>query len=59
MSIGSQTIVVKPREGVRVRDPRTRQHISADKGTKVPKDAFWLRRLKAGDVVEAASETEE
>lgn len=42
---------VKPREGVRVRDPDTKQHIPVT-GREVPESSYWLRRLADGDVVE-------
>lgn len=42
---------VKPREGVRVRDPDTRQHLP-DEGREVQLSAYWLRRRADGDVVE-------
>ena len=34
-----------------LRDPVTKERI-ATKGKMVPKNGFWLRRLKAGDVIE-------
>lgn len=45
-------IKVKPAEGLIVRDPVTREALPP-KGKTVPRNAYWLRRLKDGDVVEA------
>lgn len=43
---------VKPAPGVKVRDPRTKQHL-IDAGVDVPDgDTYWLRRIADGDVVE-------
>lgn len=42
---------VKPREGLKVRHPATRQHIP-DEGIEVSEtDIYWTRRLIDGDVV--------
>lgn len=49
-------MIVKPRPGVRVRDPRTLQHIP-ETGIEVSDtDTFWARRLADGDVVLVAPE---
>ena len=45
-------IKVKPREGLIVRDPATREALPV-KGKTVARNAYWLRRLADGDVVEA------
>jgi len=42
-------IFVKPVEGRRVKDPRTRE-LLRDLGAWVPKDSYWTRRIKDGDV---------
>ena len=42
---------VKPAPGRQVRDPITKRHIP-EKGKDVPPTAYWIRRLKAGDVLE-------
>lgn len=43
---------VKPREGLMVRHPVTKRHIPED-GIEVSEtDAFWVRRLRSGDVVQ-------
>lgn len=44
---------VIPTQGIVIRDPDTRQPIPAE-GREVPKNAFWVRRLRDGDVREAA-----
>jgi hypothetical protein len=41
---------VKPRAGVNVRDPDSKQHIPAE-GREVPESNYWLRRLTDGDVI--------
>lgn len=43
-------IFVKPREGLRILRPETRQELRPC-GEHVPKTSFWLRRVKEGDVV--------
>jgi hypothetical protein len=45
-------IKVKPGEGLIVRDPVTLAELPA-KGKSVPRNAYWLRRLADGDVIEA------
>ncbi|CAM3718919.1 DUF2635 domain-containing protein [Xenorhabdus thuongxuanensis] len=42
---------LKPVSGLIVRDPETYQPLSAD-GEPKPRTAYWLRRLKDGDVTE-------
>lgn len=41
---------VKPKQGLLVRDPHTRQPLPPE-GAEVPETAHWRRRLLAGDVV--------
>ncbi len=48
----SNSMFVKPRSGLKVRDPRNMWHLP-ETGAKVPRNTYWLRRLKSGDVVEA------
>ncbi|EDJ8987822.1 DUF2635 domain-containing protein, partial [Salmonella enterica subsp. diarizonae] len=40
---------VKPAPDKSVRDPRTMQLLGA-KGERKPRNAYWLRRVAAGDV---------
>lgn len=40
---------VRPAPGLSLRDPITRQILSPE-GADVPETAFWLRRLRSGDV---------
>lgn len=47
----NHTLTIKPAKGVRVRDPDTGEHLDAA-GATVPRNRYWLRRLKDGDVVE-------
>jgi hypothetical protein len=49
----AEPLFVKPREGLTVPDPQTRQPLPAE-GKTVPRTGYWARRLRCGDVVEAA-----
>ncbi|NKE43577.1 DUF2635 domain-containing protein [Roseomonas frigidaquae] len=42
---------VIPAEGLKVPDPVLRDHLPAE-GREVPRDAYWMRRLADGDVIE-------
>lgn len=42
---------LKPAPGLTVRDPETLQPL-AEKGERKPRTAYWLRRLRDGDVTE-------
>lgn len=42
---------LKPVSGLTVRDPETLQPL-AEKGERKPRNTYWLRRLKDGDVTE-------
>lgn len=44
---------VKPAPGLVVRDPQTRVQVPED-GRDVPETSYWLRRLRDGDLVQAA-----
>lgn len=50
----NQTIKVKPAKGLLVRDPITGRHLDK-KGETKPKNAYWMRRLAAGDVIEVGA----
>lgn len=43
---------VQPKQGLQVRDPVSYQPLPPE-GAEVPRDSYWLRRLRSGDVVEA------
>lgn len=47
-----QQIYVKPAEGLIVRQPHRNQMPIPAYGATVPRNSFWLRRLRDGDVVE-------
>jgi hypothetical protein len=44
---------VKPKAGVVVRDPVTREPLPAS-GREVPENDYWMRRLRDGDIETAA-----
>lgn len=46
----SQTIFVRPAPGRTIKDPLTKETLPAA-GALKPRNAFWLRRLRDGDVV--------
>jgi hypothetical protein len=46
---------VKPADGLKVMDPRTKRHIPAEGIRVSERDTYWVRRLRAGDVVEVAA----
>lgn len=48
--------VIKPAPGKAVRDPRTMKLLARD-GEKKPRNIYWLRRLKDGDVIEVDAQT--
>ena len=41
---------VKPKAGLQVRDPVTREPLPAT-GREVPETQYWMRRLADGDVI--------
>lgn len=43
-------IFIKPAEGRQVRDPITKEPLAAE-GDSKPRNSYWLRRVKEGDVV--------
>ncbi len=49
-----KTIKVKPKEGLMVRDPETREPLKSA-GEVKPRNSYWLRRLKEQDVLEVKS----
>ena len=44
---------VKPADGLKVRDPKTGQHLPND-GAEVELTPYWNRRLRDGDILSAA-----
>lgn len=49
-------MIVKPREGLKVRDPVSKKHIP-ETGLEVSEtDTYWARRLRSGDVVQVPPE---
>lgn len=51
------TLHIKPRDGVTVRDPRTARALKKS-GEKKPRNTYWLRRLRDGDVIDLDAKTE-
>ena len=47
-------IFIRPAPGRMVRDPRTMKPLP-ESGKSVERTPFWIRRLKAGDVVSASA----
>ncbi len=43
-------------EGRLVRDPKTRAQLSA-KGERKPRNTYWIRRLRSGDIVEVKNDS--
>ncbi len=41
---------IAPAPGVKVRDPITKRYLPAE-GAEVPESAYWMRRLRAAEVV--------
>ncbi|WP_375751605.1 DUF2635 domain-containing protein [Vibrio sp. HN007] len=46
-----KTIKVKPKKGLMVRDPETREPLKSA-GEEKPRNTYWLRRIKDESVVE-------
>ncbi|MBL4830036.1 MAG: DUF2635 domain-containing protein [Aliivibrio sp.] len=53
-----QTVRLKPKKGLLVRDPLTREPLKATGETK-PRNTYWLRRIQDGTalIVEQKKET--
>ena len=49
---------LRPVKGRLVRDPNTQAPLSAE-GVRKPRNTYWVRRLRAGDVVELPTMTVE
>lgn len=50
-----QTFTIKPRDKERlVRDPKTRAPLK-QRGEVKPRNTYWLRRLRDGDVIEVTT----
>lgn len=47
------TVFVKPADGMKVRFPDNPAKLLPAEGDDVPRNAFWIRRLADGSVVEA------
>ena len=52
-----QKIFVKPAPGMKQRMPENPRELLPAEGAEVERNAFWLRRLADGDVVEASPVT--
>jgi hypothetical protein len=51
----SDTMRIKPRLGLLVRDPATYRPLALE-GEDKPRDQYWMRRLRDGDVVKVEAE---
>ena len=51
-----EMIFVKPLEGLIVRDPKTKTPLPS-KGASVPRNSYWLRRLKDKSIYITSEET--
>lgn len=49
--MSKETVFVRPAAGRVVRDPVTREALP-EGGLEVPRNSYWLRRLRDGDVIE-------
>lgn len=49
---------VRPAPGLKVRDPEHGGRHLPEVGADVPETAYWLRRLRAGDVVKILEEVQ-
>lgn len=47
---------IRPAPGLVIRDPMDMSVLPAEGKTVVGNQSFWIRRIKAGDVVEGAQE---
>ncbi len=52
-----QKVFVKPAPGMKQRLPENPRAFLPEEGAEVERNAFWLRRLADGDVVEATAPT--
>lgn len=55
----SDTIRIKPRAGLIVRDPVTYRPLAVEGETKPRFNQYWQRRLRDGDVVPVENEPED
>lgn len=44
-------MLIRPAPGIKVRHPKTHQHIPADGIEVSDADPYWARRLRDGDVI--------
>lgn len=49
---------VKPAPGLKVRLPENPRAFLPDDGAEVPRDSYWVRRLRDGDVLAAEAPAE-
>ena len=49
--MNSNRIFLKPKEGIKVRDPHTGNYLP-EEGKEVELSSYWKRRMKDGDAVE-------
>ena len=47
-----KVITVKPKSGLKIRNPRDGRPLPADRTTRIEINQYWMRRLKCGDIEE-------
>lgn len=52
----SNIVLIRPKQGLKIRDPRDSRPLPADRTTRVELDYYWMRRLKCGDVYKCDDE---
>lgn len=52
----SLKLSIRPREGLKLKDPATGRMLVPDRNTMVDANQFWYRRLRDKDVVEMKAE---
>lgn len=52
--MNKKNFTIRPQKGLTLRDPETNQ-VLPEQGQVMPRNGFWLRRLKDGDVVECTA----
>lgn len=51
-----KVIEVKPKDGLKIRNPRDGRPLPTDRTTRVEVNQYWVRRIQCGDVYECSDE---